>query len=162
MERPSAASLASFFLPPEGPGEGSVAAIALRPEDDAALRGLREVLASGDRSRAALEATDAAIGANPAGYTAWQVRRECLESMAEAEPAGRDALVKGEMEWVTRVGSENPKNYQVGRARFPLCLPSHSSLRPPKGALWCSLVPLGSSLINDNSDATSSPLPPHS
>jgi len=65
----------------------------------------RAILRMEEKSARALALTARVIEGNPANYTAWHYRRECLEAL------GSDLWE--ELEFVTTAALESPKNYQI-------------------------------------------------
>jgi len=87
---------------------------------------MRAVLATGERSRRVQALAGEVIEMNAAHYTAWWLRRRCLECLvAEAQAGGKgwekggdeavEALYDEELAYARQMADENPKNYQVGR-----------------------------------------------
>jgi hypothetical protein len=77
---------------------------------------------------------------NAAHYTAWWLRRRCLEAMvAETTAQGNagdkemdeavEELYDAELAFALRISDENPKNYQV-------CLLAHEALCEKLECLW--------------------------
>ena len=79
----------------------------------------RAVLKSGEKSERVLELLNSVIEVNAANYTAWHYRRQTLDALA--------ADLHAELELITEIGLENPKNYQIWYDSLPnttncLCL----------------------------------------
>ncbi|KAM3569167.1 hypothetical protein VYU27_008731 [Nannochloropsis oceanica] len=85
---------------------------------------MRAVLATGERSRRVQALAGEVIEMNAAHYTAWWLRRRCLECLvAEAQAGGKgwekggdeavEALYDEELAYARQMADENPKNYQV-------------------------------------------------
>jgi len=111
------------------PAPSVVVPIAYSDEYRDATDYMRAVLATGERSRRVRALAGEVIEMNAAHYTAWWLRRRCLESLvAEAEKEGQggreggkgeeveeavEALYDEELAYARQVAEENPKNYQV-------------------------------------------------
>jgi protein farnesyltransferase/geranylgeranyltransferase type-1 subunit alpha len=111
------------------PAPSVVVPIAYPDEYRDATDYMRAVLATGERSRRVQALAGEVIEMNAAHYTAWWLRRRCLETLvaeAEAEAGGQgkggregeveeavEALYDEELAYARQVAEENPKNYQV-------------------------------------------------
>lgn len=65
------------------------------------------MVVSTDRS---LQLSATCIRLNPANYTAWHFRRQCLEVLGLAKDK---ATVEKDLDLASALGGSNPKNYQV-------------------------------------------------
>jgi len=70
----------------------------------------RAILHSEEKSERVLSFTEEVIAVNSANYTAWCYRREVLKAI--------NANLKKELEYATKLGRANPKNYQVWHHRL--------------------------------------------
>ncbi len=86
------------------PASTTVAAIQYTPYHRHLLHYLRAIINTEERSHRVLDLTTSVIEANPASYTAWQLRWECLRALGVSldEELGDNADVV----------ADNPKNYQ--------------------------------------------------
>jgi protein farnesyltransferase/geranylgeranyltransferase type-1 subunit alpha len=68
----------------------------------------RALLLTNERSERALALTEVCLTFNPANYTVWHVRRECVDALGWTEE-------RLDYEWnlASRLGGPNPKNYQI-------------------------------------------------
>jgi protein farnesyltransferase/geranylgeranyltransferase type-1 subunit alpha len=68
----------------------------------------RALLQTNERSERALALTEVCLALNPANYTVWHVRRECVDALGWTDE-------RLEYEWTlaARLGGSNPKNYQI-------------------------------------------------
>jgi len=69
----------------------------------------RAVVASGELSPRVLLLSEAVIDCNSANYSAWHLRRQCLERL--------QSDLRAELEWVATVALDTPKNYQLWHHR---------------------------------------------
>ena len=94
-------------LPPVEVEKEDVAAVAIVfTEEFREIMGyFRAVLARGEKSPRALWLTEQVIEHNPANYTAWYYRRQCLQAL--------NADLAKELEFVSEQAEEHPKNYQI-------------------------------------------------
>ncbi|EKU20394.1 farnesyl-protein transferase alpha-subunit [Nannochloropsis gaditana CCMP526] len=85
---------------------------------------MRAALVTGERSRRVHSLAGEVIEMNAAHYTAWWLRRRCLEAMVAETTAQDNAgdkemdeaveeLYDAELAFALRISDENPKNYQV-------------------------------------------------
>jgi protein farnesyltransferase/geranylgeranyltransferase type-1 subunit alpha len=65
----------------------------------------RAIINKKEYSKRALQLTYELIEINPASYTVWQYRRECLRALK--------ANLYDELEFMDSFASDNPKNYQI-------------------------------------------------
>lgn len=71
---------------------------------------LRALMAQNEFSPRVLDLTESLIDLNPAHYTAWLYRAQCLFAL------GSD--LRAELEWLNEVAAEHQKNYQVWQHRM--------------------------------------------
>ena len=88
-----------------GAGDESCARISYTAEFAETMGYLRAVLRSGEKSPRVLRLTERVVEDNAANYTAWFLRRECLDAVR--------ADLEDELELVTRFAESSPKNYQI-------------------------------------------------
>jgi len=72
----------------------------------------RAVVASGELSSRVLLLSEAVIECNSANYSAWHLRRQCLDHL--------HSDLSEELEWVATVALDTPKNYQLWHHRRSL------------------------------------------
>ena len=109
-------------------GPAPPAPIAYSPEFASTMNMVRAVVASGERSTRVLALTRDAVRLNPAHYTAWHVRRECLSKAGLlrsqrvdrgapdpdiAEEDGNNSIMLAELVFVAEKLGESAKNYQL-------------------------------------------------
>lgn len=70
---------------------------------------LDKVLQMNETSRRVILLTDYIVNQCEGHYTAWSLRRRCINSMNELE---------SEMQWITRYTADCPKNYQLWQHRM--------------------------------------------
>jgi protein farnesyltransferase/geranylgeranyltransferase type-1 subunit alpha len=81
--------------------------IAYTPQYIDTMNYFRALYAAGERSERALEVTSAVVRLNAANYTAWHLRRLCLEAVRTKDD------LRVELEFVERLMLDSPKNYQI-------------------------------------------------
>eukprot|EP01127_Copromyxa_protea_P005354 TRINITY_DN15297_c0_g1_i1.p1 TRINITY_DN15297_c0_g1~~TRINITY_DN15297_c0_g1_i1.p1 ORF type:complete len:305 (-),score=59.08 TRINITY_DN15297_c0_g1_i1:22-936(-) len=86
-------------------GEKPVCPIAYAPEYVDAMNYFRALLDKNELSERALEVTTRVIGLSSANYTAWYFRRLVLK--------GLQADLREELEFVSEMSRDHPKNYQI-------------------------------------------------
>lgn len=84
---------------------------------------MRAVWKAKEYSPRALQLAALCLRQNPANYTVWQWRRQCLKEMGLRRDKG--AILK-ELQLTTTLGGSNPKNYQIWYHRRAL-LESYST-----------------------------------
>lgn len=90
----------------EDGGKGEVVAIMYSENYRVTMNYFRAVLRSGEVSERVLQLTSDCILMNAANYTVWHYRRKCLKEM-------KDLDVKEELDFVERLATIHPKNYQL-------------------------------------------------
>ncbi|KAJ3292298.1 CAAX geranylgeranyltransferase alpha subunit [Rhizoclosmatium sp. JEL0117] len=100
----------SDVLPiPLDEGPNPISPIAYPAEYSQAMDYFRACARANEKSQRVLDLTAAIIELNPAHYTVWKVRQECLIAL--------NADMRQELEYATEVGLEHHKNYQVWHHR---------------------------------------------
>lgn len=85
---------------------------------------LRAIMKKEERSERALELTAIALRFNPANYTTWWYRRQCLASLSNPPPISHcptdskftyysPELIEKDLKLAQVLGGPNPKNYQI-------------------------------------------------
>lgn len=97
-------------LPTDEGGPNPLAAIAYTEEYEETMSYLRAIMASSEFSARALELTEDLIDMNPAHYTVWLYRAQCLFAI------GSDLRV--ELSWLNEIALEHQKNYQIWHHRM--------------------------------------------
>ena len=93
---------------PQDDGPRPVVLINYDPTFRATMDIFRAVLKRDELSARALALTADVIDLNAANYTAWHFRRRCLQAI------GSDGSVyRAELEYVSGIAGDNPKNYQI-------------------------------------------------
>jgi len=90
-------------------GPNPICRIAYTDEFAEVMDYFRAILHKDERSERTLELTEEAIKLNPANYTAWSFTRLVLDSLKSD--------LRKELEFITQIGMENPKNYQIWHHR---------------------------------------------
>lgn len=96
-------------------GPSPVCAIAYPPDFEEAMNYFRAVLLAQEYSSRALDLTSICLKFNPANYTIWHFRRECLKALSTSPDKisiDKD-LVEKDLEFSAKIGGSNPKNYQI-------------------------------------------------
>jgi hypothetical protein len=96
-------------------GPSPVCAIAYPPDFEEAMNYFRALLLANEYSSRALELTAICLKFNPANYTVWHFRRECLKALSTSTGGisiDMD-LVENDLEFSAAIGGSNPKNYQI-------------------------------------------------
>ena len=96
-------------LPTDEGGPNPLAAIAYSEEYEETMSYLRAIMAANEYSERALELTEDLIDLNPAHYTVWLYRAQCLFHT--------DADLKKELEWLNETALAHQKNYQIWHHR---------------------------------------------
>jgi len=86
-------------------GPNPVCPIAYTPEFTDTMNYFRAILHSDERSERALHLSEEVLQLNPAHYTAWYFRRLVLASL--------ETNLVPELELISKIGADNPKNYQI-------------------------------------------------
>mmetsp|Transcript_23240 Transcript_23240/g.33286 ORF Transcript_23240/g.33286 Transcript_23240/m.33286 type:complete len:308 (-) Transcript_23240:83-1006(-) len=90
---------------PQNDGPSPVVSIAYSDEFVHYMDIFRAVVHKGELSLRALELTETLLELNPANYTIWQYRRECLKALK--------CDLNKELDFMDNFTEENPKNYQI-------------------------------------------------
>jgi len=61
----------------------------------------------------ALRLTGLCLKLNPANYTIWHFRRQCLEQIMQESEVNRTQLIRDDLHLAETLGGANPKNYQI-------------------------------------------------
>jgi protein farnesyltransferase/geranylgeranyltransferase type-1 subunit alpha len=109
MFDPSDKKWADLVPLPQDDGPAPVVPIAYSAEFTQVHDYFRAMMKKNEKSQRALELTAYVLGHNPANYTAWHYRRQCLKSL------NSDLLA--ELEWCAQLAIESPKNYQLWHHR---------------------------------------------
>lgn len=104
-------------------GPHTVCAIKYSPSYSEAMDYLRAIMHNDERSDRALRLTAICLNHNPANYTIWHFRRSILSTLSSHSNmyAGVNkkhihydhTLVERELEFTSKLGGINPKNYQI-------------------------------------------------
>jgi protein farnesyltransferase/geranylgeranyltransferase type-1 subunit alpha len=97
-------------------GPSPVCVIAYPPDFEEAMNYFRALLLTHEYSVRALELTAICLKFNPANYTVWHYRRECLKALSTSTGGGISMdmdLVENDLEFSAAIGGSNPKNYQI-------------------------------------------------
>ncbi|KAJ3415275.1 hypothetical protein HDV05_005285 [Chytridiales sp. JEL 0842] len=94
---------------PQDDGPNPIVPIAYPEAYVKAMDIFRAVMISNERSHRVLELTEALIDINPAHYTVWKVRQDTLLQIS--------ADLRIELDYITKIAEENPKNYQIWHHR---------------------------------------------
>ncbi|RVX72298.1 hypothetical protein B0A52_04503 [Exophiala mesophila] len=107
--------------PPLQPGQTdpgpALASIAYSPRYSEAMSYLRAVMAVNEASRRVLDLTEDIIAMNPAHYTVWLYRAECLKKVWKREGLDVQDGVTEELQWLEGISEKNLKNYQIWHHR---------------------------------------------
>jgi len=90
---------------PQDDGPNPVCPIAYTAQFTDTMNYFRAVLRTDERSERTLKLTQEALMLNAAHYTAWYFRRFILDTL--------HSDLKAELELVSKIGDDNPKNYQI-------------------------------------------------
>lgn len=96
-------------LPTDEGGPNPLAAIAYTDEYEETMSYLRAIMAANEFSQRAIDLTEDLIDMNPAHYTVWLFRAQCLFAT--------NADLHAELEWLNETALENQKNYQIWHHR---------------------------------------------
>lgn len=96
-------------LPTDEGGNNPLAAIAYSEEYEETMSYLRAVMAANEYSPRVLDLTEDLIDMNPAHYTVWLYRAQCLFAI--------DRNLKEELEWLNETALTHQKNYQIWHHR---------------------------------------------
>lgn len=96
---------------PQNDGPNPICQIDYPQEFDMAQSYLRAILQKKEYSERALQLTAYCLQFNPANYTTWWYRRQCLSALSENE-YDHTRVVKDLM-LCSKLGGGNPKNYQI-------------------------------------------------
>ena len=97
-------------LPTDEGGPNPMAAIAYSDEYAETMSYLRAIMAANEYSDRALELTEDLIDMNPAHYTVWLYRAQCLFAL--------NSDLKQELEWLNETALDHQKNYQIWHHRM--------------------------------------------
>lgn len=97
-------------LPTDEGGPNPLAAIAYTEEYEETMSYLRAVMAANEFSTRVLELTEDLIEMNPAHYTVWLYRAQCLFAL--------DSDLHQEIEWLNETALDHQKNYQIWHHRM--------------------------------------------
>ena len=96
----------------------------------------------------ALRLTQLCLSQNPANYTVWQYRRQCLA----AQPNATMWTMNDELEWTATLGGDNPKNYQIWYHRRAILTRLHRQEQQQQQQHQPTTVTLFSQLGQDELD----------
>ena len=96
-------------LPTDEGGEHPLAAIAYSEEYAETMSYLRAVMAANEFSPRVLDLTEDLIDMNPAHYTVWLYRAQCLFAL--------NSDLREELEWLNETALAHQKNYQIWHHR---------------------------------------------
>ena len=99
-------------LPTDEGGPNPLAAIAYSEEYEETMSYLRAVMAANEFSPRVLELTEDLIDMNPAHYTVWLYRAQCLIAI--------NGDLRRELEWLNATALAHLKNYQIWHHRMML------------------------------------------
>lgn len=97
-------------LPTDEGGPNPLAAIAYSDEYAETMSYLRAVMAANEYSERALALTEDLIDMNPAHYTVWLYRAQCLFAL--------ESDLRQELEWLNETALDHLKNYQIWHHRM--------------------------------------------
>ena len=97
-------------LPTEEGGPNPLAAIAYSDEYEETMSYLRAVMAANEFSPRVLELTEDLIDMNPAHYTVWLYRAQCLFAI--------NSDLHQELQWLSETALDHQKNYQIWHHRM--------------------------------------------
>ena len=109
MFEPTDAKWSDLVPLPQDDGPNPVVPIAYTREFTQLHDYFRALMKRNEKSERALELTSFVLAQNPANYTAWHYRRQCLKAL------NSDLLV--ELSWCAELAVESPKNYQLWHHR---------------------------------------------
>lgn len=95
---------------PQNDGPERVCVIQYPSAFSLAYNYMRAVWAVKERSDRALKLTATCLKFNPANYTVWNYRRQCLQNLGLTSDK---AAVQQDLDLAASLGGTNPKNYQV-------------------------------------------------
>jgi len=105
-------------LPTDEGGPNPLAAIAYSDEYAETMSYLRAVMAADEKSERVLALTEDLIDMNPAHYTVWLYRAECLFAVGGATEQERQKSLRQELEWLNDTALDHQKNYQIWHHRM--------------------------------------------
>lgn len=108
---------------PQDDGPSPVCAIAYPLDFVEAMDYFRALIVAQEYSSRALGLTSICLKFNPANYTVWHFRRECLKALSSSSGGVDEELVKKDLEFSATLGGANPKNYQIWYHRRALLEP---------------------------------------
>ena len=97
-------------LPTEEGGPNPLAAIAYSDEYEETMSYLRAVMAANEFSPRVLDLTEDLIDMNPAHYTVWLYRAQCLFAI--------NSDLHQELQWLSETALDHQKNYQIWHHRM--------------------------------------------
>ena len=96
-------------LPTDDGGPNALAAIAYSPEYEETMSYLRACMAANEFSPRVLNLTEDLIDMNPAHYTVWLYRAQCLFAL--------NSDLNEELAWLNEIALQHQKNYQIWHHR---------------------------------------------
>lgn len=96
---------------PQDDGPHPVCAIDYSPQFIQAYDYMRAILKTGEKSERTLRLTGLCLKLNPANYSIWHFRRQCLEKTITDDNMGQ--IIQQDLELAAGLGGANPKNYQI-------------------------------------------------
>ena len=99
---------------PQDDGPNPICQIDYPQEFDMAQSYLRAILQKKEHSERALQLTAYCLQFNPANYTTWWYRRQCLSALSEKNEKNYDpTMIVKDLMLASKLGGSNPKNYQI-------------------------------------------------
>eukprot|EP01112_Ceratiomyxa_fruticulosa_P011481 TRINITY_DN3113_c0_g1_i1.p1 TRINITY_DN3113_c0_g1~~TRINITY_DN3113_c0_g1_i1.p1 ORF type:complete len:325 (-),score=72.70 TRINITY_DN3113_c0_g1_i1:223-1197(-) len=103
---------------PQNDGPNPICPIAYSPQYVEIMNYFRAILAKDELSLRALALTEDVIAVSSANYTAWYFRRKVLDHLIAHPPQIPDPpSYEKELKFITSLGADNPKNYQLWHHR---------------------------------------------
>lgn len=96
---------------PQDDGPNPVCSIDYSPQFIQAYDYMRAILKSGEKSERALRLTGLCLKLNPANYSIWHFRRQCLDETCTNDNIAQ--IIQQDLELAASLGGANPKNYQI-------------------------------------------------